>query len=330
MKPIALLCSAVVLIAGCAVSPSHAEPAPKLKALIIDGQNNHAVWPKSTIMMKQYLEDTGLFEVEVDRTQFTWKAKREQKWLPLAGVGETQDLEQPKPDPDFKPDFSGYDVVISNFGWKAADWPEVTQRSLEDYMENGGGFVSVHAADNSFANWEEYNRMIGLGGWGGRNHKSGPYVYYNLEGELVHDHSPGGAGAHGKQHEFPITIRVPDHPITKDMPSEWLTTKDECYGKLRGPAENMTILATGFDLTLGPDLDRHEPVFMVIDYGEGRIFHTTLGHDTPAFEGVGFIVSFTRGVEWAATGEVTQPIPDDFPTAEKSSRRPFPAIDKLK
>jgi len=51
--------------------------AEKLKALIVDGQNNHEVWPKSTIMMKQYLEETGLFEVEIGRTHYIWKSERE-------------------------------------------------------------------------------------------------------------------------------------------------------------------------------------------------------------------------------------------------------------
>lgn len=48
---------------------------------------------------------------------------------------------------------------------------------------------------------------------------------------------------------------------------------------------------------------------MVLDYGEGRIFHTTPGHDDQSMEGVGFIVSFTRGTAWAATGKVTQGSP---------------------
>ena len=148
----------------------------KIKVLIVDGQNNHAVWPKSTIMMKQYLEETGLFKVDISRTKYTWRAEREKEFLPLAGVGETQDLKDPKHDPDFIPKFKKYDVVVSNFGWKAADWPEETQKALEDYMKAGGGFVSVHAADNSFPDWLEYNKMIGLGGWGGRNEKHGPYV----------------------------------------------------------------------------------------------------------------------------------------------------------
>ncbi|WP_346853946.1 ThuA domain-containing protein [uncultured Draconibacterium sp.] len=297
--------------------------AKKIKVLIVDGQNNHQVWPKSTIMMKQYLEETGLFKVDVDRTIFTWNAEREKAFLPLAGVGETQDLKEPKTDPDFAPNFKKYDVVISNFGWKAADWPANTQKALEDYMEAGGGFVSVHAADNSFPEWEEYNKMIGLGGWGGRNENNGPYVYYTNEGELKHDHTPGSAGSHGPQHIIPITIRVPDHPITKGMPKIWLTAKDECYAKLRGPGENMVILATGKDMSGKAPTDRHEPMLMVLTYGKGRIFHTTLGHDDYSCESVGFIISLLRGVEWAATGKVTIPVPDDFPTAEKSTSREF-------
>jgi hypothetical protein len=107
----------------------------KLKALIIDGQNNHAVWPKSTIMMKQYLEASGLFEVDIDRTRFTWNGdRREGSWLPLAGAGKTEDLKEPKQDPDFKPSFTDYDVVTSNFGNNAADWPVETQRAFESYI----------------------------------------------------------------------------------------------------------------------------------------------------------------------------------------------------
>lgn len=297
----------------------------KIKALIIDGQNNHVVWPKSTIMMKQYLEESGLFQVDLDRTRFTWRGKqRDGEWLSLAGVGPTEDLPEPRQDPQFKPSFAGYDVVISNFGNSAADWPAGTQRAFEAYMQGGGGFVAVHAADNSFGDWAAYNRMIGLGGWGGRKATSGPYVYYNDANELVRDNPASGkSGAHGERHEFLITLRNPSHPITQGLPMNWLTSEDECYATLRGPAENLTILATGKDRSKKAPTDRHEPILMVIDYGKGRTFHTTLGHDTPAFEGVGFITTFLRGTEWAATGKVSQPVPNDFPTAAKATRRPF-------
>jgi type 1 glutamine amidotransferase len=60
-----------------------------------------------------------------------------------------------------------------------------------------------------------------------------------------------------------------------------------------------------------------------IDYGKGRIFYTTLGHDVPAFEGVGFITTFQRGCEWAASGKVTLPVPKDFSMADAVSSRTF-------
>lgn len=295
----------------------------KLRVLIIDGQNNHAVWPLSTLMMKQYLEQSGLFQVNIQRTKYVWKAEREEKYLALAETQNVKLLKEPKEDNSFEPKFHKYDVVVSNFGWKAAPWPEKTQYSFEEFIENGGGFVSVHAADNSFPKWKAYNYMIGLGGWGGRNATNGPYVYYSDSGRKVVDSAVGEAGAHGKRHRFPITIRYKEHPITKGMPKVWLTGIDECYAKLRGPAKNMTILATGKDQSETAPTDRHEPVLMTIGYGVGRIFHTTLGHDVDAFENVGFIVSFLRGTEWAATGDVTQKIPDDFPTETEPKSRTF-------
>jgi hypothetical protein len=39
--------------------------------LIVDGQNNHDQWAKVTYMMKRYLEETGKFSVDVQRTKYT-------------------------------------------------------------------------------------------------------------------------------------------------------------------------------------------------------------------------------------------------------------------
>jgi len=315
--------SILPILAASLVLALPAVAAEKLKALIVDGQNNHAVWPKATVMMKQYLENSGLFEVEVARTKFISNFEREKDWLPLAGAGESEGMKKPMPDPDFSPDFKKYDVVLSNFGFGAADWPEATRKNLETYMEEGGGLVVVHAANNSWGNWKEFNKMIGLGGWGGRNEKSGPYVYYDAEGKVIRDDGPGKCGTHGPQSEFLITMRDNEHPITKGVPDFWMHTRDECYSMLRGPAENMTILATAADTPALKEAGRNEPMLMVIDYGKGRVFHTTLGHDTEALQGVGFIVTLLRGTEWAATGKVTQEIPKDFPAAEKATSRNF-------
>jgi type 1 glutamine amidotransferase len=268
--------------------------AEKLRALIVDGQNNHACWPKTTQMMKQYLEDTGLFTVDV---------------VTHAPQGA---------DPAFKPEFTSYQVVVSNFGHGAAEWPAETKAAFEDYVRGGGGLVVVHAADNAFPHWPAYNMMIGLGGWGGRNEASGPYVYFDEAGRLVRDTRPGPGGSHGPQSEFPVVIRDGEHPVTKGMPVSWMHAKDELYDSLRGPAENMAVLATAWS----PKTKRHEPMMMTISFGKGRVFHTPLGHETYSQECVGFITTLQRGCEWAATGGVSQDIPADFP-GEQSSSRPF-------
>lgn len=291
------------------------------KALIIDGQNNHSMWPKTTVMMKKYLEETGLFEVDVARTAFTWQGDDLVKEYPLPGI-QSEPKPEPVPDPNFKPNFSQYSVVVSNFGFGAAEWPQETQKGLETFVHNGGGFVVVHAADNSFGNWDAYNRMIGLGGWGGRTEKSGPYVYLNDQGNVVRDNSAGNGGSHGSQHAFEIIVRNGEHPITKGMPRSWLHAKDELYDRLRGPADQMEILATAYASPDQGGTGRHEPMIMTIAYGKGRIFHTPMGHADYSQECVGFITTFQRGTEWAATCQVTQPIPADFPTTEVR-QRPF-------
>lgn len=323
MKKLSFLLLALV-IGICASHISVANPSKKvLKALIIDGQNNHEQWPKITYMMKRYLEETGKFTVDVQRTYYTWNGGDLEAKYPIKGLPRTQSLPKPRMDSAYHPDFFKYDVVICNFGWNAAPWSDGTQADFEKYINNGGGLVVVHAADNSFPMWPAYNRMIGLGGWGDRTEKDGPFVYYDKEGKLVRDTSPGRAGSHGAQKEFLITVRNSKHPITKGMPLNWMHSKDEMYDRLRGPAENMEVLATAFSPKDNRGTDRHEPMLMTIKQGKGRIFHTPLGHVDYSVECVGFIISLQRGAQWAATGKVDIPIPADFPTETAVSQRKF-------
>ena len=107
------------------------------------------------------------------------------------------------------------------------------------------------------------------------------------------------------------------------MPLQWLHTQDELYDRLRGPAENMEVLATAFSSTDQKGTDRHEPMLMTIAYDEGRIFHTPMGHADYSMECVGFITCLQRGAEWAATGKVTQKLPADFPELNVTSSRRF-------
>ena len=297
---------------------------PKIiKTLIVDGQNNHDQWPKVTAMMKQFLEQTGLFSVDVQRTQYTWNGGSLVNQYKISGVPATTDLPKSKMDSSFHPNFAAYDLVICNFGWNAAPWPAETQADFDKFIKNGGGLVVIHAADNSFPEWPAYNQMIGLGGWGNRTEKDGPYVYYDENNKLVRDTQAGRAGSHGPQSEYAITIRNPNHPITKGMPLTWMHTKDEMYDRLRGPATNMEVLGTAFSSKENKGTGRHEPMLLTINYGKGRIFHTPMGHVDYSVACVGFITCLQRGAEWAATGKVSLKIPTDFPTATQSKSRIF-------
>ena len=281
----------VVLLLMLTASLAHGED--KLKALIVDGQNNHD-WRATTPLLKSTLELSGLFTVDVATSP-------------------------PDNTTGFAPKFSNYDVVVSNYN--GMDWPKETQDALVDYMQAGGGLVIVHAANNSFPNWPEYNKMIGLGGWGGRNERSGPYIRFR-EGQIVKDDTKGTGGSHGQQHPFQVIIRDSEHPITAGMPTAWMHVQDELYDRLRGPAENVRVLATAYSDPKTKGSGEHEPMIFIIEYGKGRVFHTPMGHSPDAMRCVGFVVTLQRGTEWAATGKVTQAkIPDDFPMVDKTSLR---------
>ncbi len=248
----------------------------KIKVLLIDGQNNHD-WKRCSPVMMATLEATGRFDIK------------------RATISTKEEIAK------FSPDFEAYDVVLSNYNGRS--WPEKTKASFVKYMKEGGSLVVVHAADNSFPKWKEFNKMIGLGGWGGRNEKDGPYVYWK-DGKFVRDKSKGRGGSHGAPWTYKVVVRDEDHPITRGLPKEFLQVKEELYDRLRGPAENMNVLATSF---AKGGSNRHEPVLMTIKYGKGRVFHTVMGHDHKSMQGVAFQETLIRGAEWAATGKVTFP-----------------------
>ena len=197
------------------------------------------------------------------------------------------------------------------------------RESFTQYVRNGGGLVVVHAADNAFPEWPEFNEMIALGGWGGRNEKSGPMARWR-DGKIVFDTAPGAGGTHGAQHEFLVETRDPEHPILKGLPAQWRHASDELYSKLRGPAKNLTVLATAFAAPDKGGTGENEPVLMTIGYGQGRVFHTVLGHGPQAMSGFGFQVTLARGSEWAATGKVTLPAPaaSELPVGKAATRIP--------
>jgi len=295
MKP-----ARMVFLFGAALWMAQAAfAAAPMRALIIDGQNNHD-WQHTTPVLKKILEDTKLFQVDVLTTP------------PKGG-----DFSE------FKPEFANYKLIVGNYNeFPTGDkWPAGVMSAFEQYIRGGGAFVSYHAADNAFPTWPAYNLMIGIGGWMNRNEKAGPYWYFK-DGKLVSDPTPGNAGNHGARTPFLIVTRDTKHPVTKGLPATWMHAADELYSKMRGPGESMDVLATAMSDPANRGTGHDEPMLIALTYGKGRIFHTTLGHDPAAMSCVGFIVTLQRGAEWAATGKVTQKVPPDFPTADKVSTRP--------
>ena len=274
--------------------------APPIKALIVTGQNYHP-WKVTSAALKQMLEDTGLFQADISVTPPAKASMR-----------------------GFRPNFAAYQLVVLDYS--GDDWPSSTQKAFTAYVKNGGGVVVYHSANNTFPKWPEYNEIIGLAGWGERTDKAGPYVYWK-DGKEVRDAGPGVCGYHGPEHAFLVVNRETNHPITADLPPNWMHGSDELYGLLRGPARNMTVLATAYFAPEQSGTGRNEPVLFTVNYGAGRVFHTVLGHarpegPQPALECVGFIVTFRRGAEWAATGKVTQKAPADFPTTSRDIPTP--------
>lgn len=268
----------------------------RIRVVLIDGQNNHD-WRSTTPIMKDALEKTGRFTVDV--SSFVGKNPKNVKTHPFATVL-------------FPPDLGKYDVVLSNYNGES--WPKEFNDSLEASIKEGKvGLLVVHAANNAFGGWRDYNQMIGMG-W--RNKDGGDRLYLDDAGKQVKvKNNEGDASGHRYTGKFGITVRNPDHPITKGMPREWLHNNDELYDNMRGPIANVTLLATAY--SKGTKV--HEPMIWTVAYGKGKIFHTPMGHDVTAMLCVGFQTTLARGAEWAATGSVTLAIPGNFPSEIQTS-----------
>jgi hypothetical protein len=295
-----LRCTVVFLAAfafGHAL-PAQTRASDKIKVVIIDGQNNHD-WRKTTPFMKTVLEQTGRFAVAVSTT-------------PQAGGA----LPEGKDQIGFPPSLLDFDVLLSNYN--GAAWPAGFQTALEERLHDGKiGLVIVHAANNSFGSWVEYNRMIGMG-W--RDNKFGDRLTLDADGKEVRVPKGQGPGSsHGSKHPFRVTIRDGDHPITRGMPREWMHASDELYHGMRGPIEHVHLLATAYSDKKTGGTGQDEPMIWTVGYGKGRVFHTPMGHDLEALHCVGFIATLERGTEWAATGKVTMPLPENFPAPDKTS-----------
>jgi hypothetical protein len=194
---------------------------------------------------------------------------------------------------------ANYDLVVINYrdGRPDQRWGERADKALLDFVRSGKGLVMFHFSVAAFVGWEEYEKMSG-GNW------------------------RPSQGHHSAAHDFTVEIKDSDHPITRGLKKSLPQVKDELYANLKWqPAETYHVLATAYDdhaLYLGkarqptPGPGINHPSLWTLNYGQGRVFATMLGHDGPAVSTPTFVVTFTRGAEWAATGAVTLPIPPEL------------------
>ncbi len=233
-----------------------AEPIP---VAILTGENNHD-WKATTPVMKSILEAPGRFRVAV--------------------------LDQPWD--DVTPEkLAPFQVLVLNFNpTSGRTWSEAQSKAFLDAVGmQGKGLVVIHAANNAFPGWREYETMIG-GAW-------------------------RSTAGHGSFHAFPVDIVDREHPITRGLPQSFQHAADELYhGLTMEPGVRVLAVAFSSKARSG-GTDRYEPMAWTLRHGRGRVFHTPLGHAANSMESAGFKTLLQRGTEWAATGEVT--LPSAFP-----------------
>jgi type 1 glutamine amidotransferase len=271
-----------------------------ISVLIVDGFSNHD-WKQTTKITKWILEKSGKFKVDV----FTILSDSVQRSA-------------------WSVDFSKYAVVIQNTNniWEPRlRWPVAAETELEKYVSNGGGLYILHSGNNAFSHWSEYDKMIGLG-W---RPKTFGYALEIDKDKSIVRYAPGEGENTGHGDRFNAVIqKLNQHPINKNYPEHWQTVNTEVYYFPRGSAENLTVLSYAYDST---GTKKMWPVEWVVSYGKGRVYNSSMGHlwkgETypPAYRCVGFQTTLIRAVEWVATGKVTYPIPDNFPTKDSPSLR---------
>jgi len=323
-----------IVLLACSLAVASADRIP---VLIIDGRNNHD-WRATTAALRAALDAPGRFEVDVS-TAPEVKAHRTRPREPKeGGATALADYEAARAAFEkerraaqvkgadawakWRPDFASYRAVVLNYNGRS--WPEPMEAAFVDYVRQGGGLVLVHAANNAFRGWKEFNEIIGLGYGGARG---------GAIQATICDPTTGGPtlccegqnSGHGSQHPYLVTVRRPDHPIMRGLPVEWLHGKDELYHNLRGPGEHLEILSSAYSDPKSRGSGHHEPLTYATTYGKGRCVVTTMGHfwerqtEWDSLHCVGFQTVLARSVEFVATGTVTLPVPAEFPRKDAVS-----------
>jgi type 1 glutamine amidotransferase len=170
-----------------------------------------------------------------------------------------------------------YDVLIVNADRRDPEFKftKGQQEALLSYVKSGHGYVSIHGADNAAPDWvPEWRQMLG-----------GVYSHQGL---------PDGKTKKGT---FLVKITDTASPVTQGLKDFEL--KDELYYHMQ-MLHDVQPLAT-IDYAGGT-----WPVAWTRTYGEGRVFHTPLGHrdfgpgkDDP-LKNPNLAKLVIQGVDWVA------------------------------
>ncbi|HOW71381.1 MAG TPA: ThuA domain-containing protein [Phycisphaerae bacterium] len=187
--------------------------------------------------------------------------------------------------------FAKCDVVVSNWSAYPAmtghQWGVAAEKAFVDFIKSGHGFVAIHAASATSQDWPELQQLLGLT-WG-------------LD-----------KTAHGAYHTLKVTVEDHDHPITKGMPDFWIT--DELWHNMVClSGQSIHTLCKAWSEPEFSGTGKFEPVLVPTQLGTGRGLNIVLGHDAAAMRNLAWQTLLLRGTEWAATGQVTLPIPEHWP-----------------
>lgn len=192
-----------------------------------------------------------------------------------------------------KQTIAGYDVLVLNYN--GSRWGRESEEAVEEFLRSGKGMVAFHGVS-----YGEFFGMVKKQRW-----EAGPdrgwLAYADMMGATWKPENIG----HSLRHVFPVKWIDREHPIARGLEPTFLAN-DELYHKM-DLRPNAHVIATAYS---DPELrgtGRDEPIIWTVPFGQGRVVHITLGHDTAAMYQPGVATAFARSTEWAATGAVTLP-----------------------
>lgn len=175
-------------------------------------------------------------------------------------------------------DLTEYDLIV--LGWNNAltteDLTDAQERALLGAVESGTGVAAWHGASAAFRSSLQYHFMLG-----------GDFIEH-----------PGGE-AYPQPYE--VTIVDTEHEVTKGVES--FPVASEQYYMHVNP-NNHVLAETVFTDDHLPWLAGHRmPQAWVRQWGEGRVFYHTVGHDPSNLQDANVRRLTKQGMAWAARKE---------------------------